>query len=103
MWQELKREILEQDLQAIFDLETELFPCLVEMKSRGVKISLDHAQHVKKQLKKQEDKFLNAIKKEVGFFPELWAARSIAKVFYYLKLEYPRTKKTKAPPSIKIS
>ena len=32
---------MEQDLQAIFDLETELFPCLVEMKSRGVKVNLD--------------------------------------------------------------
>ena len=97
LWQELKARILEQDLQAIFDLETELFPCLVEMKSRGVKVNLDHAAHVKKQLKRHEDQFLNAIKEEVGFFPELWAARSIAKVFDKLKLEYPRTKKTKAP------
>ena len=97
LWQELKAEILEQDLQAIFDLETELFPCLVEMKSRGVKVDLDHAAHVEKQLKKQENKFKEAIKKEVGFVPELWAARSIAKVFDKLKLEYPRTKKTKAP------
>ena len=97
LWQELKAEILEQDLQAIFDLETELFPCLVEMKSRGVKVDLDHASHVEKQLKKQENKFKEAIKKEVGFVPELWAARSIAKVFDKLKLEYPRTKKTKAP------
>ena len=97
LWQELKKEIINQDLQAIFDMETELFPCLVEMKSRGVKVSLDHAQHVKKQLKKQEETLLNAIKKEVGFFPELWAARSIAKVFDHLKLEYPRTEKTKAP------
>ena len=97
LWQELKTQILEQDLQAIFDLETELFPCLVEMKSRGVKVDLDHAAHVKKQLKRHEDQFLNAIKEEVGFFPELWAARSIAKVFDKLKLEYPRTQKTKAP------
>tara|TARA_R110002020_G_scaffold110026_2_gene254374 strand:- start:564 stop:2444 length:1881 start_codon:yes stop_codon:yes gene_type:complete len=97
LWQELKAQILEQDLQSIFDLETELFPCLVEMKSRGVKVDLNHAKHVEKQLKKQEDKFLAAIKERVGFFPELWAARSIAKVFDKLKLEYPRTQKTKAP------
>ena len=90
-------KILEQDLQAIFDLETELFPCLVEMKSRGVKVNLDHAEHVSKQLEKQENKFKEAIKKGAGFVPDLWAARSIAKVFNYLKLEYPRTEKTKAP------
>jgi len=97
LWQELKKEILEQDLQAIFDLETELFPCLVEMKSRGVKVNLDHAKHVEKQLEKQENTFKKAIKDAVGFVPELWAARSIAKVFDKLKLEYPRTQKTKAP------
>ena len=97
LWQELKKEILKQDLQAIFDLETELFPCLVEMKSRGVKVNLDHAEHVSKQLEKQENKFKEEIKKRVGFIPDLWAARSIAKVFDKLKLEYPRTEKTKAP------
>ena len=31
LWQELKKEILHQDIQSIFDLETELFPCLVDM------------------------------------------------------------------------
>ena len=97
LWQELKARILEQDLQAIFDLETELFPCLIEMKSRGVKVNLDHAEHVSKQLEKQENKFKEAIKKGAGFVPDLWAARSIAKVFDHLKLEYPRTEKTKAP------
>jgi len=97
LWQELKKEILEQDLQAIFDLETELFPCLVEMKSRGVKVDLDHAERVSKQLEKQEKTFKNAIHERVHFVPDLWAARSIAKVFDQLKLEYPRTKKSKAP------
>ena len=97
LWQELKKEILEQDLQSIFDLETELFPCLVEMKSRGVKVDLDHAERVSKQLEKQEKTFKNAIHDDVGFVPDLWAARSIAKVFDQLKLEYPKTEKTKAP------
>ena len=97
LWQELKKEILEQDLQSIFDLETELFPCLVKMKSRGVKVNLDHAEHVSKQLEKQEAKFKKAIHEDVGFVPDLWAARSIAKVFDQLKLEYPKTEKTKAP------
>jgi len=27
LWQELKKEILHQDIQSIFELETELFPC----------------------------------------------------------------------------
>tara|TARA_R100001086_G_scaffold141954_1_gene74560 strand:- start:291 stop:2174 length:1884 start_codon:yes stop_codon:yes gene_type:complete len=97
LWQELKKEIINQDLEAIFNLEIDLFPCLVKMKSMGVKVNLEHAEHVKKYLKKMEDEYLSYVKDEIGFFPDLWAARSIAKVFDYLKLEYPRTEKTGAP------
>ncbi len=40
LWQELKKEILHQDIQSIFDLETELFPCLVAMKFRGALVDV---------------------------------------------------------------
>ena len=97
LWQELKKEINHQDLNSIFDLETDLFPCLVEMKAKGVRVDLDHAKTVEKNLIKTENNMLQSIKDEVGFIPDLWAARSIAKVFDHLKLDYPRTEKTKAP------
>ena len=32
LWQMLKREIDNQDINSIFELETELFPCLVDMR-----------------------------------------------------------------------
>ena len=97
LWQELKKEINHQDLNSIFDLETNLFPCLVEMKAKGVRVDLDHAKTVEKNLIRTENNMLQSIKDEVGFIPDLWAARSIAKVFDHLKLDYPRTEKTKAP------
>ena len=97
LWQELKKEINHQDLNSIFDLETSLFPCLVEMKARGVKVDLEHAEMVEKNLIRAENNMLQGIKDEIGFAPDLWAARSIAKVFDYLKLDYPKTEKTKAP------
>ena len=97
LWQELKKEINHQDLNYIFDLETNLFPCLVEMKAKGVRVDLDHAKTVEKNLIRTENNMLQSIKDEVGFIPDLWAARSIAKVFDHLKLDYPRTEKTKAP------
>ena len=97
LWQELKKEIEHQDLHSIFELETSLFPCLVEMKARGVRINLDHAEKVKKDLIRIENKMIQGIKDEIGFAPDLWAARSIAKVFDHLKLPYPKTEKTQAP------
>jgi DNA polymerase I-like protein with 3'-5' exonuclease and polymerase domains len=97
LWQELKKEINHQDLNSIFDLETSLFPCLVEMKARGVRVDLEHAEMVEKNLIRAENNMLQGIKDEIGFAPDLWAARSIAKVFDHLKLDYPKTEKTKAP------
>ena len=97
LWQELKKEIEHQDLHAIFELETSLFPCLAEMKARGVKVNLEHAEMVEKNLIKIENNMLQGIKDEIGFAPDLWAARSIEKVFKHLNLPYPKTEKTQAP------
>jgi len=97
LWQELKKEIIKQDLSNILKLELDLFPCLVTMKERGVKVDLDHAHKIEKSLKIREDQLLKDIKTETGFVPDLWAARSIAKILDYLKLDYPRTEITKAP------
>ena len=53
---ELKKEILHQDIQSIFDMETELFPCLVEMKFLGVKVDVQKAHTMKQELASQEAK-----------------------------------------------
>ena len=97
LWQELKKEIGSQDLTNILNLEIELFPCLMAMKERGVKVDLDHAHKTEKSLKIREDQLLKDIKIETGFVPDLWAARSIAKILDHLKLKYPRTEKSGAP------
>ena len=97
LWQEMKKEILHQDLESIFDLETDLFPCLVDMRFKGVRVDVEGAQGLKKQLIDQEHKLLHEIKKETNIDTQIWAARSIAEVFDVLRLEYPRTDKTEAP------
>ena len=97
LWQEMKKEILHQDLDDIFNLETDLFPCLVDMRFKGVRVDVEGAQGLKKQLIDQEHKLLHEIKKETNIDTQIWAARSIAEVFDVLSLEYPRTDKTEAP------
>ena len=97
LWQELKKEILHQDINSIFDLETELFPCLVAMRFRGVRVDVQKAHTLKQQLSSQEDKLIQEVKKETGIDTQIWAARSIAQVFDKLKLNYDRTEKTSAP------
>ena len=97
LWQYLKTEITNQDIQSIFDMETELFPCLVDMRFLGVRVDVEEANQLKKKLVAREQAALLAVKKETGIEPQIWAARSIAKVFEKLKLPYDVTEKTSAP------
>ena len=97
LWKELQKEIYSQDIESIFDLETDLFPCLVDMKFLGVRVDVQKAHTMKQQLAQQEAKLIQEVKKETGVETQIWAARSIAQVFDKLKLDYDRTEKTQAP------
>jgi len=97
LWHRMKVELSDQDLWTIFDTETRLFPCLVDMRFKGVKVDVEKADKIKKQLIDKENKIINKIKDLTGVTVELWAASSIAKVFDALKLPYDRTEKTNAP------
>ena len=97
LFKKLSVEIKTQDLTKVFDLETQLFPCLIDMKFKGVRVDVEAAHKLKQQLASQEDNLLLEVKKETGLEPQIWAARSIAKVFDKLKLDYEVTAKTKAP------
>ena len=93
----LSREVQKQSLQNVFDLETQLFPCLTDMKFKGVRIDTEKAKLLKQQLTKQEQEILLKVKQETGIEPQIWAARSIATVFDKLGLHYERTEKSHAP------
>jgi len=97
LWQMMKKEIIHQDIESIFNLETDLFPCLVDMKFKGVRVDVQRAHILKKQLASQEENLLLEVKKETGIETQIWAARSIAKVFDKLSLPYERTEKSQAP------
>ena len=97
LWQKCKKIIIEDHLQEIFDLETDLFPCLVDMRFRGVRVDVEKAHTVKQDLALQEELLLQQIKKESGIEIQLMAARSIAKLFDKLGLEYSRTEKSGEP------
>ena len=98
LWKELEKEINSQNLHSILELETGVFPCLLEMKWRGVKINEDHVVVLEKKFKHIYDKCLESVKKQTGIFPEVWAARSIAKVCEHLGIkDYERTPITQAP------
>jgi len=97
LWQRLHRELHDQELMDVFKLETKLFPCLIEMRFKGVRVDLEKAQKIKTNLMSREKKILNKIKDLTGIEVEIMAARSIAKAFDKLGLPYDRTQKSKEP------
>ena len=93
LWHALQHEITQQDLWDIFNLETSLFPCLVDMKFKGVRVDIEKAAALRTQLTKTEKGLHRDIKKLVGFDVEIWAASSIQKAFDNQKIPYDRTDK----------
>ena len=97
LFKRLSAEIQIQNLVEIFDLESQLFPCLIEMKFKGVRVDVERAHKLKKELLSQEESILLEVKKQTGIDVQIWAARSIAKVFDKLSLKYAKTEKTQSP------
>ena len=97
LWQEMKKEIYAQDIEDIFKLESELFPCLVDMRFLGVRVDTEAAHKLKEELVAEEKACLQKVKTETQVDVQIWAARSIEQVFQKLNLPYDRTEKTSAP------
>ena len=93
----LSIEINKQNLTEIFDLETQLFPCLIDMKFKGVRVDVESAHKLKEKLSTQEKILLREVQQGTGIDTQIWAAKSIAKVFEKLNLPYALTEKTQAP------
>lgn len=89
--------LVEQDLNEVWELESNLLPLLVEMTFRGIRLDIDQAEKTREIIKKREKQTLSKIKKLTNTNVEIWAARSIGKAFDELGLEYPRTAKSKEP------
>ena len=97
LFEVLSKELGSQKLHDVFNLETQLFPCLIDMKFKGVRVDVEKAHDLKKTLILKEKKLLLEIKNETGIDVQLMAARSVAKVFDKLKLKYETTAVSKAP------
>jgi DNA polymerase I-like protein with 3'-5' exonuclease and polymerase domains len=97
LWQRFKQEIATQSLTTVWEMEQQLLPILIKMRQRGVRVQVEKAAELQKEMKLQEKEILLGIQKETGLEIDIWAPRQIAKAFDKLKLEYPRTEKTKEP------
>ena len=91
LWQYFKTQLRKEEVESIFDLETELLPILINMTKRGIAFDRDQASRLIDQMQEREKVLQADIKKTSGSSVDIWAAASIAIAFDKLKLEYPKS------------
>ncbi len=93
LWDALKTRLEEEELWHIWDIENGLIPCMLDMRTNGVRVDLDKAEQNKKLIRKQSKLLRNKIEKEAGMEVDIWASASIQKMFDKLGMEYLTTEK----------
>ena len=88
----------EKTCRNIFELETKLFPCLVEMKEKGVRIDTQKLKSLGEKLRFRRDNLLNIVKKHTKITLQLWSANSIKDLLHNQKItNYEKTPKSGMP------
>ena len=88
----------EKTSRNIFELETKLFPCLVDMKFKGVKIDVEKARAFGKRLEKTRNNIIDYIARKTNIRIEIWAASSIKALLDHQSInDYTKTPKSGMP------
>lgn len=96
-----EREIDEQDLWQVYDLESRLLPVLVKLRRRGVRIDLAQLERVERWALEQETAALAEVQALTGVrvcVGDVWKADAIAPALASIGVRVPRGKPTKAKP-----
>jgi DNA polymerase I-like protein with 3'-5' exonuclease and polymerase domains len=93
LWHHLEILLRQEEVESIFELETEILPILTRMTFKGIRFDREAAKKLIVDLQKKEKKLMSFIRKESGLPVDMWAAVSIAKAFDELGIDYPKTEK----------
>lgn len=91
-----EREIEEQGLENVFDLESRVLPVLVRMRRRGVRFSWDRLRGVEEWSLAQEAEALAQVKQLTGVsvqVGDVWKPEPMAAVLLSLGIDVPKTAK----------
>ncbi len=91
LWQHFKIILRNEEVESIFELESDLLPVLVNITRRGIRFNRDKAQQLIDQMREREQTLIKDIRKTCGSPVDIWAAASIALGFDKLGIQYPRT------------
>ena len=91
LWHHLKTILRKEELESIFELETNLLPTLIGITHRGIRFDRKKCEKLIDKMKTLEINAIKQVKDMAGVSVEVWAAASIAKAFDKLGIPYPKT------------
>lgn len=91
LWHHLKTILRKEELESIFELETNLLPTLIDITYHGIRFDRKKCEQLIGEMQKREATAIKQIKDMAGVSVEVWAAASIAKAFDKLGIPYPKT------------
>lgn len=91
LWHHLKTILRKEELESIFELETNLLPTLIGITHQGIRFDRKKCEQLIGEMQKREATAIKQIKNMAGVSVEVWAAASIAKAFDKLGIPYPKT------------
>lgn len=91
LWQHFKIKMRQDEVESIFNLETEVFPVLLNMTRRGIRFDRNKCGLLIDQMRVREHTLLREMKEQAGIKIDVWAAQSIATAFDRLGIPYSKT------------
>jgi DNA polymerase I-like protein with 3'-5' exonuclease and polymerase domains len=91
LWHHLRALMRKDEVESIFELETDVLPVLVDITLKG--INFDRAKCEKNliEMRRKEAEILKYLKSQAGMTVDIWAAQSIATAFDRIGIQYPKT------------
>jgi DNA polymerase I-like protein with 3'-5' exonuclease and polymerase domains len=91
LWHHLRALMRKDEVESIFELETDVLPVLVDITLKG--INFDRAKCEKNliEMRQKEAEILKYLKSQAGMAVDIWAAQSIATAFDRIGIQYPKT------------
>ena len=91
LWQAFKIKLRQDEVESIFNVETEVFPVLFEMTRRGIRFDRDKCEQLISQMRRREREILAELKQICGKNVDIWAAQSVAQAFDAVHIPYSKT------------
>ena len=91
LWHHFKALMRAEEVESIFQLETQVLPVLVDITLKGINFDRRRCEDEMTIMRRKEFEILKYLKEQSGMQVDIWAAQSIAAAFDRQGIQYPKT------------